>query len=252
MSTKSAIVHNLLVTYDDVGGGPVLCMLHGWMHDHRSFDSLAERLSDSFRIVRLDLPGFGKSEMPKEAWGVGEYADFLSSFLSKLNIKPHTLIGHSFGGRVLIKAVATKRIHSERMVLIASAGVTSRSSSRIRAYRVLAKFARLVMQVVPHGWAVFIRKSLYRSIGSEYADAGPLRQTFARVVGEDLTQDARAIQTPTLLVWGSNDVATPLTDGRRLAEVISGSKLFVIHGATHMVHQEHPDAVAAEIRMFFA
>ena len=94
------IVQNLATEYLDEGNGKVVLFLHGWQDNLHTFDSLASLLSPTWRIVRLDLPGFGKSEVPKETGELDNYVQFVKDFINKLDIHVYALVGHSFGGQL--------------------------------------------------------------------------------------------------------------------------------------------------------
>ena len=78
-------------------------MLQGWGTDLGVYDSVASTINEQYRFVQFDFPGFGGSDEPHEAWDVDAYADFFCKFMQALDIKKATLIGHSYGGRVIIK-----------------------------------------------------------------------------------------------------------------------------------------------------
>lgn len=250
MSTRSVVVDGVLVRYTDEGEGPVLLMLHGWMHTLESFDALTGELAGQYRIIRIDLPGFGGSEMPPGAWRVEDYAALTAAFLKKIDVTPHALVGHSFGGRVIIKGVATGTLSGNRIVLIASAGNARRDTLRLKLYRAAAKVGKFFAGLLPTSWYRELRRALYRSAKSDYLDAGALAEIFVKTVEENLEQYAAQISVPTLLVWGTEDTTTPVTDGHRLAALIPGSTIRTVTGGTHVVHREFPRDVAAEIQDF--
>ena len=103
------LIQNLATEYTDEGTGPVLLFLHGWQDNLHSFDGLAPYLKDDFRIVRLDLPGSGKTEFPKGSWDLDDYVSFVKKFTEKLDIKPYAVIGHSFGGLISLKIAGEGR-----------------------------------------------------------------------------------------------------------------------------------------------
>lgn len=244
------IVDNLAVEYSDQGSGPAIVMLHGWSDNLHTFDKLVSELS-GFRVVRLDLPGFGKSERPKDAWDVGQYTVFVRDFLAKLGIEQYILTGHSFGGRIAIKGVGTGVLQPERLVLIASAGVAKERTFKNEMLRTAAKIGKTLTLAWPFSlWRQRIRRKLYERIGSDYFAAGSMRDVFLKTIREDLLGYARGIQIPTLLIWGSEDTSTPLRDGERIHTAILGSELKVIDGASHFVHHEKPEEVAGYIRAF--
>ena len=77
-----------------------------------------------------------------------------------------------------------------------------------------------------------------------------LRETFLKLIAEDLTQSAKKITVPVLLIWGEDDAKTPLTDGELLSKLISNCVLKVIGGVGHFVHQEKSGEVADLIKDF--
>lgn len=245
------IVNNLAIEYADEGNGPSLLLLHGWKDTLHTFDSLVPLLLSSWRVIRLDLPGFGGSETPKESWGVGEYAQFVAVFIEKLGTSIDVLVGHSFGGRIAIKGVGTSLLRPRKMVLIGSAGVTANRGARNLLFNIIAKIGKITLYPFSSDIKERLRLKLYKKAGSEdYMNAGTLRETFLRVAGEDLSFPAREIHVPTLLIWGEKDMATPLSDGKWLERLISGSRLKVLEGAGHFVHREKAGAVASLIKTF--
>lgn len=245
------IVDNIATEYSDEGKGPTILMLHGWMDTHHTFDRLAGVLGLDYRLVRLDMPGFGQTEAPKEAWSVGDYATFVSHFSDKLGLKPDVILGHSFGGRVTIKGVSTGVFKPRKLILVGSAGISKRITFRNIFFTTVAKIFGIVTYIPPlYFYRDKIRKKLYAMIGSDYLESGVLRDTYLKVISEDLKEDASHISLPTQLIWGENDTETPLADGRQFSLLINGSSLSVVAGAGHMVHQEKAEEVARIIKDF--
>ncbi|MBI5456491.1 alpha/beta hydrolase [Candidatus Kaiserbacteria bacterium] len=244
------IVQNLAVEYDDQGSGPVVLMLHGWKDSLRTFDALIPYLA-KHRIVRLDLPGFGGSEMPRNTWNIAAYVDFVRSFVEKMNLQVDTIVGHSFGGRIAIRGVGSRILKPKRMVLIAAAGLAKRRTLRNQLLGAMAKIGRFVTMVPPFSlWRNQLRQALYESIGSDYFTAGALKDTFVSVVAENLSEFASKITVPTLIVWGKNDTTTPLEQAIRIKELVHGSTLRVVDTAGHFVHREMSGEVAKSIEEF--
>lgn len=243
------IINNIATEYEDVGQGPLILMLHGWGNDLRSFDEMTNRLVSNYRIVRLDLPGFGQTETPR-AWNLDNYVNFVQSFVQKLNLQPEILLGHSFGGRIIIKAVAQGKFDVQKIVLISPAGV-SVFSGRRKFFKILGKIGSGLISIPPFiFWRKKIKNVFYNAIGSDYHSTGHLKEIFASVTGEDLAPFARAIKSKTLLVWGRQDQVTPLRDGELLHALIKDSKLQIIEDAGHFAHIEKPSEVEKVIMDF--
>jgi len=244
------IIKNIAVEYADEGKGPVAVLLHGWQDDLHTFDLLAHELQ-GWRLVRMDLPGFGGSEVPPDTWNLDDYVDCVAAFIDKLGLQPSLLIGHSFGGRIAIKGVATRKLTPEKIVLIASAGVAHTATLRTQALKLAAKVGKAVTLVPPLiFWREQLRRKMYERAGSDFLSAGPLQAIFLSVIHEDLRSAAAEIDCPTLLIWGEHDRATPVSDARILAGLIKRATLKILPDASHFVHQEEPVKVAAYIKGF--
>lgn len=244
------IINNLAIEYSDQGQGPIILFLHGWKDDSRSFDPLIPFLPD-FRVVRIDLPGFGKSETPDCSWNLNDYVDLAKNFIKKLNLNAEVIIGHSFGGRIVIKGLAEKNINAKKIVLIGSAGVSQTNAVKNFLFRLTAKIGKILTLFPPFiFWRKRIKQKFYRQIGSDYLGAGALRNIFLNIVKEDLSAAAEKITIPTLLIWGDGDTQTPISDGQKLNRLINGSRLEIITNAGHFPHQKNPEKVSSLIKNF--
>lgn len=245
------LVNDLAIEYLDQGKGAVMLFLHGWWDASHTFSALVTALRPYWRVIRLDLPGFGGSESPKEPWGVGDYALFVKKFIEKLGIRVDMLVGHSFGGRIALKGVSSGLLQPKRLILISSAGLARRNTVRNILFKVLAKAGKAAFVPFPVDVQERLRRKLYEYTGADdFLRAGVLKETFLRVIGEDLSRSARDVHVPTLLIWGEDDIATPLSEGKRLNALISDSELEIVKDAGHFVHQERPSEVAQAIKKF--
>ena len=250
-----AIVENLAVEYRDEGNpnGPVMLFLHGWRNDLHSFDALVPELAASYRIIRLDLPGFGGTETPRMAWELNDYVRFVADFIRKLGISIDVMVGHSLGGRIMIKGLGSKVFSPKKAVLIASAGIAKRKTWRNRILKVIAKIGKAVTVAPPFSlWRNLLRRKLYAYAGSDYDSAEALKETFVKLISEDLRASAKEITVPVLLLWGGHDTETLLSEGVCLSRLIPRTTLQVFPEAGHHVHQEKSREVARAIKEFAA
>lgn len=239
----------MVVEYEDQGSGDVILLLHGWGNNLHSFDEILENLGVNYRVVALDLPGFGKSQMPDD-WNLNDYINCVKDFCQKLAIIPDILVGHSFGGRIIIKGIAEKKFTAQKLVLLAPAGV-SKNGFYKKILKVVSKLGRSVFYIPPFlFWRNKIKKIFYKKIGSDFLDQGKMKKIFELVVGEKLDKYAKKINIPVLLVWGKEDTVTPLVDGKLLSSLISGSSLKIVSNAGHFVHQEQSKEVSNLIKDF--
>lgn len=244
------IVSNILTTYAVTGKGKVVLMLHGWGDEQSTFKPLVESISHDFKVVTVDLPGFGKTALPDSAWTLDDYARFVANFLEKLELAPYGIIGHSNGGAICLRGLASGVLRAEKLVLLASSGIRDEYHGRKKVMRFAASTAKALVSPLPQGVRRKLKKQAYRSIGSDLFVAEHLQETFKQIVTDDVTQDAAKISIPTLLIYGKQDEATPIRHAEKFHSLISGSKLEIIDDVGHFAHHEQPVQVIDFIREF--
>jgi pimeloyl-ACP methyl ester carboxylesterase len=217
------------------GQGPPLLMLHGWGARASTFSPVLRMLTPAFTVVAPDMPGFGATPDPPAAWAVQDYADWTLALLDRLQLASVDVIAHSFGGRVAVKIAANHPRLIRRLVLTGSAGLPSRT---VKAR--LGRWAgRTIRAAGPAAQRVL--RPLAESLASDdyRAARGTVRESFRRVVAEDLSEDMRKVACPTLLVWGDKDDQTPISDAHEAKGLIAGSRLEVLP-AGHYVFVDRP------------
>jgi pimeloyl-ACP methyl ester carboxylesterase len=232
----------------------VVLALHGWGAHSGLIWPVAERLAPlGYHVFAPDLPGFGQSSIPPTAWDVNDYVKFVLAYMDANEIDQTFLIGHSFGGRLglVLGAEHTDRIR--KMALADSAGVPPRSSVVNRTRLGLYKGLRdTLYRVGAKGLADQLRQWYGNRYGStDFKSAGALRETFVRVVNEDLLPYAARIACPTLLFWGDRDEDTPLWQGRLLEKTIPDAGLIIYPGAGHYSYLEHLGEFVSVVDYFF-
>lgn len=228
---------------------PIL-ILHGWGAQIETVISIVQALQDSASVYALDLPGFGESQLPPEAWGVGEYQGFVESFMDALGIERASLLGHSNGGRIAIAIAARAPGRIEKLVLVDSSGIRPRRGFTYYRKVGMAKLGKHAARLFG-GPGERLRAHLVgRAASSDYAAAGELRGTFVRLVNEDLRTLLPGIKAPTLLIWGSEDTATPLADAELMERSIPDAGLVVLEGAGHYSYLDQPGRFATIVRHF--
>lgn len=247
------VVNGTLATYAEIGkGSNAILFLHGWADSGKTFEMLARHIvkqDKKYKAVLLDLPGFGGTQSPKEAWGLEEYALFVKAFLNKTSIKPVAIAGHSNGGAIAINGLASGVLNSEKLILLASAGIRD-PSLKVTMLKAGSVPAKIGLKLLPGKARKKVRQKLYGAVGSDYLVAEHMQDTFKRVVSSDVAEDASSLKLPVLLVYGETDDATPPSFGKRLADAIPNSKLEVIPETSHFVHQEQVYKVSELVRNF--
>jgi pimeloyl-ACP methyl ester carboxylesterase len=212
-------------------------LLHGWGASIQSMWPIYQYLAPTHAVYALDFPGFGASEQSPVAWGVGDYLRLLLDWLEALQVSKATFLGHSFGGRVSIMLAATYPERVKRLILVDSAGIRPKRTARYYMRTYFYKTAKRVIALPGiRRWQPQLRKRLLKFLGAEdYGNAtpGPMQGTFIRVVNEDLRPLLKQIKAPSLLIWGSDDQDTPVSDGKIMEQEIPDAGLVVFQGAGH-------------------
>jgi pimeloyl-ACP methyl ester carboxylesterase len=237
------VVNGLLTNYERLGKGRQVVILPGWADTLASWRWIAAELANSYEVVSLDLPGFGGSEAPAQSWGLDDYAGFVSAFITKLGLKPYALLSHSNGGAITIRGLANGQLKTEKLLLLASAGIRGESSGRLRALKSATKVGKLFAKPLPQSVQAKLRRKLYGRSGSDMLVAEHMQETFKRVVSDDIRESAAQVTQPALLVYGANDEQTPPRHGETLSGLIKGSHLEIIPQAGHFVQLDQPARV---------
>lgn len=248
------VVQDLMTHYQRQGSGKPIVLLHGWADRLETFHSISTQLAKKYEVISVDLPGFGQTQAPVKPWDLDNYASFMQAFLEKLGISHvHAVIGHSNGGALAIRAIATDDLQPEKLVLLASSGVRDTEKIKRAAQKAIAKTGKTALFWLPKTTKQKLQKRLYGTIGSDMLVAPHLQETFKLTVRQDIQQDAVKITIPTLLIYGELDKATPVdTVAKPLHTRIAGSYLKIIPGADHFVHQTAKEEVTKDVLEFLA
>jgi pimeloyl-ACP methyl ester carboxylesterase len=224
------------------GEGLPILLLHGWGANIGLVWSLAEQLVKlGYKVYTLDLPGFGESENPPSAWSVHDYVNFVLAYLDYHQLDKVYLFGHSFGGRLSLVLGAEHPERIIKMSLADSAGVREKPSTsgqiRLKTFRLIQNSLRTIGMSQQ---ADRLREWYTEKYGSaDYKAAkGVMRETFVKVVNEDLLPYAARVKPSTLLFWGDQDADTPLSQGQLLEKTIPDAGLVVWEGAGHYSYLE--------------
>lgn len=225
-----------------------ILLLHGWGCNKEVFNNIINCLSDFMEVYAIDFPGFGNSDEPKEVWGVDEYVNIVIKFIEKMNIKKLSLLGHSYGGRVIIKLVNRKELNFEidKLVLVDAAGIRHEPKKTKKQ-----KFYKIVFPIIKKISPRFLNY-IKTKVGSEdYRNATPMmRDILVKSINEDLTDLIPNIKNSTLLIWGENDTATPYSDAVYMNEKIEDSGIIKIENAGHFSFLENPYLVNKVLKSF--
>ena len=248
-------IDNLKINYIKKGFGKAVLILPGWGTVINTYITLLNSISTYANVLCLDMPGFGESDEPKYGWNLDDYVDFIIKFIKSQNIDELDLIGHSNGGRIIIKLMSKKDLGFKinKIILIGSAGIVHKKTAsqviRIKMFKFSKKFVQFkpIKMFFPN-----LLNKVQNHFGSaDYKNASPvMRESMVKLINEDVRDFLPNIKVPTLLIWGENDTATPISDAEIMEKMIPDSGLVKIEGCSHYVFLENPSYVNIIIENF--
>lgn len=230
-----------------------ILILHGWGVSGETYRTITGMLKEKGWVVfSPDLPGFGTEKLLKKAMNVDDYVNFIKGFIKNKKLSDVVLIGHSFGGRIAIKLAASKESAITGLILTGSAGIKPGLALYKRFITYMAiSLGELFRFSLLRKIKSRVRKIFYFAIGEwDYYNAGDLRETFKKVVAEDLIDCLPNIRVPTLLVWGSKDNIIQPIYGKMMEERIPHATLVVVEGAGHKLPYANPKKFIGVIMPF--
>ncbi|MBQ7879443.1 MAG: alpha/beta hydrolase [Clostridia bacterium] len=207
-----------------------MLFLHGYLSSKEAFTAQIDYFSRFYRVTAIDFLGFGNSAPLPAAYSVGDYAEWTKKVVSALGLeKPH-IVAHSFGCRVAVKMVGADNGAFGKLVLTGAAGIVL---NRGFVYRAKVKAYRICKRIAP--------KFAERKFGSEeYRSLSPLqKESYKKIVNEDLRNAARTVQNRTLIVQGKDDTVTPLKAAEIYLENFPYARLRLMDGG-HFAFVEAP------------
>jgi pimeloyl-ACP methyl ester carboxylesterase len=253
MEDKYLDINGAKVHYTVQGEGLPIVLMHGWGCNTTTLASIEKVALDcGRRVYNIDFPGHGQSPEPPTVWGIEDYTQVLEAIVSHEKIENPALLGHSFGGRVGI-LYSSRHADVEKLILVDAAGIKPRRPMKyyVKVYSFKA-YKRLLYLLMGKARAEEKLNQYRAKRGSaDYANATPvMRAILSRVVNEDLKSCMPSIKAPTLLVWGENDTATPLSDAKYMEQHIPGAGLVSFPGCGHYSFLDNPYQFAAVLRSF--
>jgi pimeloyl-ACP methyl ester carboxylesterase len=251
----------LRIAYERKGSGWPIVFLHGFFGDHRVWRRQRE-LADHYSFVAWDAPGCGASSMPPDGLRMPEYADLLAEFIGRLDLAQPHLVGNSFGGTLALQ-LASRHPEVVRSVvgIDTYAGWSGSFSPAIVAQRLEASMPDLELppDEVAAKWITgFVTpdapepiKDELRSIIADFKPRG-MRPMIEALAQADLRKELRDLHLPTLLIWGAQDVRSPITVAQDLHGQLESSRLVIFEGAGHLAQVEAAERLNAELRSFFS
>ncbi len=245
----------------DTGKGSPVVLLHGFPGNGADWEPVAERLADSFRVVVVDLIGFGSSTRPAvfaEVWADAQ-ARALAGTLDGLGIDRVALVGHDMGGPVALSFLGA---FPDRVTHLGLLSTNAFGDTPVDFPLSLLRVPILGRMVEP----VFLSRLALIALGAaasrtarihparnDPGEARTIRRIFGQVLRDlqglygPIEDSLPHIAIPTVVIWGDRDMFFPVEQGRRTADAIPGAEFVLLEGCGHFPPVERTDEVAAAL-----
>jgi pimeloyl-ACP methyl ester carboxylesterase len=254
---KFTKIDNLLVRYLDKNKrGVPLLLLHGLGGSIESWNNNINFLSTKFRIIALDLPGFGLSDKPKISYSIKFYVNFLEKFIQRIKLNHLFIIGSSLGGHIAVEFTLKNRKMVDKLILISPAGSLPKSFKGTRELKryiriVNARSSEEISRILISMDNSMVNRSYAESMYERLSLPGAKQAFISALKGSARAQrynnQLEKIDTSMLLIWGKKDRMIPLKFIRPFMEH-GNSRIIIIENCGHRPHVENPRLFNKEVK----
>lgn len=265
--SKFIDINGLRVHYRDEGQGEPVLLLHGVLSSLHTWDGWVEELKADYRLIRLDMPGFGLTGPPNFEYSVDNSMHFFKTFVDELGLERFNVAGNSLGGYMAWNFAVRWPERIDRMILLDPVGYPAELPFALEMFNapVLGAFAT---SVTPR-W--FVEDSVRDVYGDQskvtdelvnrYYDLmlRPNNREAAKMVlammeqhKRDFPHLIREIKTTTLLMWGDKDDWVPVSQIELWKRDLPSLQLILYQGVGHVPMEEIPVKSAGDARQFLA
>jgi pimeloyl-ACP methyl ester carboxylesterase len=245
-------VNNFNLSYDDIGNGSIpIIFLHGYPFDKTMWKGQLDFLKSSYRIIALDIRGFGKSKDEESTLSIDMFGNDLIQFMDKLNIDKAIICGLSMGGYVALNVMKRFPSHFEALILCDTQCIADTAEGKEKRYKIIKEieaegvtdFNEGFIKNVFHKDSITNKKELVEKLRNVVFSNSKniITKGFAALAEHSETCSILSeIRIPTLIICGREDKVTPLAQSEFMHKNIKGSILHVIDNAGHVSNLEQP------------
>jgi pimeloyl-ACP methyl ester carboxylesterase len=256
----------------DMGSGEPVIFIHGLSGCWQNWLEQLPLFARDHRVIAVDLPGFGQSEMPAEEISISGYADAIDELMDKLDIETARIVGNSMGGFIGAELAIQHPERVERLVLVAAAGLSIESIRTERTTGLRHRAENIVFFTLGHiasrsatvALRPRLRAALLMTVAAHPAKLpGPLAAQQVLGSGKPGFSDAleamcryplrdrlEKIACPTLIVWGEKDILVPVKDAAIFEELIPDSRKIIYKDTGHVSMMERPERFNSDVKAF--
>lgn len=243
-----------------------IVLLHGTSASLHTWDSWAQTLAKTRRVIRFDMPAFGLTGPNlQNDYSIKSYVTFVTAVMDKLGVQRFVLGGNSLGGQIAWETAYALPARVDKLILVDAAGYAFVPKSMPLGFQIarLPLLRNLMEYTLPRG-------IIQDSIENVYGDPGVVtpalidryfeltlregnRKALSYRMAQGFASDEakiKSLKLPTLILWGAKDRLIPPESGQNFARDIAGSKLVMFEALGHVPHEENAQATLAEVVKF--
>lgn len=234
-----------MIQYRTYGSGNPLLFIHGFCEDSTMWNGFYPSFSNQYKVYLIDLPGFGNSPLPKQAFSIHDVAVQLAQWMSENQLEEAILIGHSLGGYVSLELAKHFPDLVGGLVLFHSTAFADSAQKREARNKVIDFVQENGVLVfaesfVPQLFSAKNRKRLGKDIDTAVDTAKRtaletlVAYTRAMRDRNDRTDVLKTLSKPILFIAGDQDTSVPLDKSEAQGPLMSNGVLHVLHDCAHM------------------
>jgi pimeloyl-ACP methyl ester carboxylesterase len=256
---RSCTVAGSKVNYVEMGEGEPLVFVHGLAGCWQNWLENIPHFARTHRVIAIDLPGFGESELPLEHITIPGYGRFVDAFLGEIGVERAAIVGNSMGGFISAEVAVSHPSRVSKLVLVSAAGVmTVRTAELAVAKRLARSFHMSAARVLSRRETIVRRRGMRKLIlwgvvrypellqpelVYEIASGGGkpgFMDAFKAILDYDFSDRLPEVEHPTLVVWGRNDRIVPVGGAYRYERLIPDSRRLIFEDTGHVPMIERP------------
>lgn len=265
--SRFLVFDDTLVHYRDEGDKDAfpLLLLHGAFSSLHTYNGWAKELRGHFRIIRIDMPGFGLTgPNVRGNHTMSMYKRCIATVLDRLDVKKCHIVGSSLGGWVSWEFALDYPERIEKMVLMGAAGFLDKRNiplpfkmartpfvSRVARYAIKRRILEQFVNQVYYNQAKVSEALIDRYYDLFTREGNPkIFFEMANTEYEESTDLLKHIKTPTLLMWGKHDKWIPVENAYRFERRLKNSEIVIYENCGHLPMEELPRRSAKDVRLF--
>ncbi|MBT4774088.1 MAG: alpha/beta hydrolase [Crocinitomicaceae bacterium] len=257
-------IFGVKVHYRDEGSGPIILLLHGTFSSLHTFNDWTEILKDNFRVIRLDMPGFGLTgPSPNNNYSIDQFTTFLQNFTDSLEIENFFLVGNSLGGWLSWEYALQNPNKVKKLILIDSAGYINDNNYPLPFIIAQTPVLRNVFNFIPKAVVRRFVRQVYcdqskvtTDIVNRYYDMihrDGNKEAFVYIANSNYKQNTHNLTQllmPVLILWGKEDKWLSVDHAFKFQRDIPNNELIIYDNMGHVPMEECPEKTAIDVQEF--